>query len=282
MVVGNVTNYELLTRWMQLGSFLPWFRNHYAGYNKEFQEPYRYAAPVPSNCRKYVELRYRMLQVYYDAMYEWTQTGMPIARALFLNDPADPAVYAHLDDQFFVGRDFLVAPMLAQYETLPAPQPPIRSVYLPAGSDWYAFQDNRAPIVGAVAGGTLIGNYYADLSLVPIYVRAGAILPFRNLEQWVGQLAQNPLTVNFYPGPDRWGDAGAYRLYEDDGITTGAAARGELRLPSVQHRTRLVGGRTTRDARLERRTDAYTPAAPYAFLAFIGSIQAAGVADIGE
>src|SRR3569623_1289282 len=190
MVVGNVTNYELLTRWMQLGSFLPWFRNHYDGYNKEFQEPYRYAEPVPSNCRKYVEQRYRMLQVYYDAMYEWTQTGMPIARALFLNDPADPAVYAHLDDQIFVSRDFQVAPILAQYETLPAPQPPIRSVYLPAGSDWYAFQDNRAPIVGAVAGGTLIGNYYADLSLVPIYVRAGAILPFRHLEQWVGQLAQ--------------------------------------------------------------------------------------------
>src|SRR5258708_29690208 len=107
--VKGVCNYELLTRWMQLGSFLPWYRNHYNGYTKDFQEPYRYGDPVPTNCRKYLELRYRMLQLYYDAMYEWTQTGMPIARAVFLNDPDDTNVYSHLNDQFFVGRDFLVA-----------------------------------------------------------------------------------------------------------------------------------------------------------------------------
>ena len=88
-VIGGITNYELLTRWILLGSFLPWFRNHYDGYFKQFQEPYAYGQPVPQNCRYFIELRYRMLPLYYSLMYENTQTGMPIARALFLNDPSD-------------------------------------------------------------------------------------------------------------------------------------------------------------------------------------------------
>ncbi len=142
-VKGGITNYELFTRWMQVGSFLPWYRNHYDGYTKEFQEPFRYGEPVPTNCRTYVELRYRMLQIYYDAMYEWTQTGMPIARALFLNDPNDPGVYDHLSDQFFVGKDILVAPILFQAITASPPRDPVRDIYLPAGSDWYGFADNQ-------------------------------------------------------------------------------------------------------------------------------------------
>src|SRR5215471_11774016 len=129
-VTGGITNYELLTRWMQLGSFLPWYRNHYDGYNKQFQEPYAYGEPVPTNCRHYVELRYRMMQVYYDAMYHWTQTGIPIVRALLLNDPHDAGVYGHLDDQFFVGDDFLVAPILDPHESINPQSAPVRSVYL--------------------------------------------------------------------------------------------------------------------------------------------------------
>jgi len=154
-VEGGITNYELLTRWMQLGSFLPWYRNHYDGYNKQFQEPYAYGEPVPSNCRKYVELRYRMMQVYYDAMYQWTQTGMPIARALFLNDSNDPQVYANanVSSEFYVGADFLVAPITDPHDCLNPPTPPTRSVYLPAGSNWYQFMDNISPILGAIGGG---------------------------------------------------------------------------------------------------------------------------------
>jgi alpha-glucosidase len=270
-VIGGITNYELLTRWMQLGSFLPWFRNHYDGYNKQFQEAYAYGEPVPTNCRRYVELRYRMLQVYYDAMYQWTQTGLPIARALFLNDPHDPAVYRHIDDQFFVGQDFLVAPILDPHETNNPPSAPLRSVYLPAGSGWYAFVDNKQPLVGAVPGGTLITDYFAGLDLVPIYVRAGAILPFCELEQWVGQLAANPLTLNSYPGPDRWTDAQAYQLYQDDGLSNDAAA-GRYRLSRLYHRTLNQGSAVTRQVRVARVTDAFTPAADFYFVALLASI----------
>lgn len=253
--VKGVCNYELLTRWMQLGSFLPWYRNHYNGYTKDFQEPYRYGEPVPTHCRKYIELRYRMLQVYYDAMYEWTQTGMPIARALFLNDPGDPNVYGYLNDQFFVGRDFLVAPILFQAESLPNPIAPIRDVYLPAHSDWYAFKDNTAPLDPPVAGNTTVHNYYAGLNLVPIYVRAGAILPMRSLvEQYVGQLPQNPLDINVYPGPDA-----DYLMYQDDGITTQAAIADAYRTTRISHRAVANGT----SVRLQRLHDQYAPPEPF-------------------
>jgi alpha-glucosidase len=288
-VTGGVTNYELLTRWMQLGSFLPWYRNHYDGYNKQFQEPYAYGEPVPSNCRKFVELRYRMMQIYYDAMYEWTQTGMPIARALFLNDPADQQVYQHLNDQFFVGRDFLVAPIIDPHESINPSSSPVRSVYLPAGSDWYVFMDGTRPITGAVIGGSVINNYFAPLDTVPIYVRAGAILPFCNLEQWVGELPANPLTFNCYPGPDRWSDDQAYQLYQDDGITT-QAAQGNYRLSRVYQRTLQPGGGVTRQVRIARVHDNFAPPATFNFIAIPGSItkpravdrDGANLPDVGD
>lgn len=266
-VVGGITNYELLTRWMQLGSFLPWYRNHYDGYNKQFQEPYAYGEPVPLNCRKYVELRYRMIQIYYDAMYRWTQTGTPIARPLFWDAQTDPQAYAHSSDQLLVGDDFLVAPVITQHDTASPPSSPVRDVYLPAGSNWYAFMDNTQPIVAAIMGGSLVSNYYAPLDTVPIYVRAGAILPFSELEQWVGQFPENPLTFNCYPGPDRWSEDTAYQLYQDDGISTNSS----FRLSRVYQQTLYAEG-VTRQVRVERVEGSFTPPAKFYYVAIIGSL----------
>ncbi len=272
-VMGGITNYELLTRWMHLGAFLPWYRNHYNGYTKQFQEPWAYAEPVPTHCRKYVELRYRMLQIWYDAMFEWTQTGMPPARALFLNDSHDPQVYSHLDDQFFVGRDFLVAPILFQAESLPDPIAPLRDIYLPAGSDWYAFEDDLAPLDAPVAGGQIVADYFAGLDRVPIYVRAGAILPMRSLvEQYVGQLATNPLAIAIYPGPDS-----TYALYTDDGISN-AASSGGYRLTTITQSTTA----RTRRVRLSRSHDGYTPPEDHYTLRWLASTQPSGVTANGN
>ncbi|MFJ3483067.1 TIM-barrel domain-containing protein [Pseudomonas sp. NPDC090202] len=257
-----VTNYELLTRWMQLGSFLPWYRNHYDGYVKQFQEPYAYEEPVPSNCRKYVELRYRMMQIYYDALYQSTQTGMPIARALFLNETTDPAIYNHLNDQFFVGRDILVAPILNPHETASPPTSPTRDIYLPAGSQWYAFMDDDYPLGSVIDGGTLVTGYYAGLDQVPLYIRAGAILPMRQLEQWVGQLAVNPLTFNIYPGQDS-----SYTLYLDDGISTQYATQKAYRLTEISH-TGIDNGQ---NIRIQRVFDQYTPAEPFYYVSLLGA-----------
>jgi alpha-glucosidase len=276
-VTQGITNYELLTRWMILGSFLPWYRNHYDGYNKEFQEPWAYGEPVPSICRYFIGLRYRMLHVYYSVMYEATQTGMPIARALFLNDPQDLAVYSHLDDEFFVGRDFLVAPIVDQHETASPPSSPVRDVYLPSGSQWYAFTDNLMPLGPPIQGGTEVQNWYApfnnslSLYLIPLYVRAGAILPMRELEQYVGQLAQNPITFNIYPGADS-----SFDLYQDDGISNDFR-NGTYRMTTISHQG-IPGGQRVR---VLRRNDQYQVPETFYFVSFLGTNPPQSVALAG-
>jgi len=266
-LTGGITNYELLTRWMILGSFLPWYRNHYDGYNKQFQEPWAYGEPVPTNCRYFVGLRYRMLHLYYSAMRNASQTGMPIARALFLNEPDDLEVYNHLDDEFFVGADFLVAPIVDQHETAVPFTSPVREVYLPAGSDWYAFKDNMMPLDSPVPGGTTVTNWYAPLQttnplfLMPLYVRSGAILPMRELEQFVGQLTPNPVTFNVYPGPDQ-----STELYQDDG-TSNDFQTGKFRTTVVSHQGINQGQRV----RVSHTKNGYTPPEPFYFVSFLGT-----------
>ncbi|MEP6535215.1 MAG: TIM-barrel domain-containing protein, partial [Bryobacteraceae bacterium] len=273
----GITNYELLTRWMILGSFLPWYRNHYDGYNKQFQEPWAYGEPVPTNCRYFVGLRYRMLHVYYSAMHQATINGMPVARALFLNDPNDIEVYNHLDDQFFVGADFLVAPIIAQHETAAPPSPPVRNVYLPAGSDWYAFKDNMMPLDAPAPGGTTVTNWFAPLEssnplfLMPLYVRSGAIIPMRELEQFVGQLSPNPVTFNVYPGPDR-----STELYQDDGISNDFQT-GVFRTTVVSHQGINQGQRV----RVLRTHDNYAPPEHFYFVSFLGTNPPASVSAAG-
>jgi alpha-glucosidase len=260
-VIGGVTDPELFVRWMQAGSFLPWFRNHYLGYDKDYQEAYAYGEPITSICRRFIELRYRLLQVYYDAMYEWTQTGMPIVRALFLNDPDDPAVYQHLDDQFFVGKDILVAPVLSPAgsgETTAA-----RDVYLPAGSAWFDFCDGGAALGSPIGGRQTLRRVRAGLDQVPVYIREGAILPMRaRVEQYVGELKENPLDIHLYPGPD-----GDHLLYQDDGISTRAEKEEAFRTTRISRRA-VPGGISIR---LQRLQDRYTPPEPFFLIRLLGT-----------
>ncbi|MBD1939369.1 TIM-barrel domain-containing protein [Microcoleus sp. FACHB-68] len=257
---------ELIMRWTAVGAFLPWFRNHYMRKGrKEFQEPFMYMEwfngnpPEPQAqyrmvlpvCKYYIELRYRLLQLFYDAMFENCINGKPICRPMFLNDPSDKSLYndkiSFLDDQFFVGRDLLVAPILDEENQCRGK----RDIYLPAGSDWYCFKNNRQPLDGAVEGGTTIRDFDARLSadpnhvnfIVPIYVRAGAIIPTIEVEQYVGQRKAeglpNPITINIYPGEstnvadDEVGKKlsvqASYKMYLDDGVSRSSApSREEL------------------------------------------------------
>ena len=257
---GGVTNYQLYTRWMTLGAFLPWYRNHYDGYTKSFQEPYKYGEPVPTNCRKYIEMRYRLIQVFYDAMYQNTQTGLPIARALFVNDPNDPQVYNHANDQFFVGDDLLVAPLVDAFADA-------RDVYLPSGSQWYVYSDNTAPLLESTPGGTT-QHWHVPLDLVPVYVREGAILPHRELEQYIGELAINPITFNIYPGKDA-----IYTLYQDDQTTTANVVDKAYRVTNISHQGIKGGQRVV----IERGYDNYTPPEPFFYVSFLGTIAPSSV-----
>ena len=254
----GITNYQLFTRWMTSAAFLPWYRNHYDGYNKLFQEPYKYGEPVPTNCRKYIELRYRLIQVFYDAMFENTVNGMPIARALFLNDPLDPQVYNHLNDQFFVGENILVAPAIGAGEVV------YRDVYLPKGSNWHVFNDLTTPLAKYNAGGTT-QHWAVGLDLVPVYVRSGAIVPLRGLEQYIGELDENPITFQIY-GVNSYNPrkGGSHTLYQDDETTTAAQEEQAYRLTEINH-SHYNGNFIS----IERTYDKYTPKEKYFFVAFM-------------
>lgn len=268
----QVTNPELFTRWMTSGAFLPWYRNHYDRYTKEYQEPYMYAKngnqAVLDNCRKYIEIRYRLIQVFYDAMYENTQNGMPIARALFLNDPQDVNVYEHCDDQFFLGKNILVAPIVSEGTEH-------RNIYLPTVSDWYVFNDLTTAVSAPTRGGTT-QNWYVPLNLVPIYVREGAIIPLRELEQYIGALDINPITFQIYPGDNnkhlgRGGyPSGSYTLYQDDETTTAhEVTDGEhYRVTGISY-VKAKGGTVVS---INRKHDNFTPKEPYFFLAIMNPL----------
>ena len=213
-------NSELYLRWFQFGAFCPLFRCHGRtwklrlpwGWNTGDPGPVEVrnydgaATPDASQlhdervepiCRKYLELRYRMLPYLYGAVRECAQTGMPVMRALWLHYPGD-AVASARGDEYLWGRDILVAPVTE-------PTARTRLVYLPRGS-WYDFWTEDR-----IDGGREITRA-VDLETIPLYVRAGAILPFGPVKQYTGERSDEPLSIRVYPGSD-----GEFLLYEDDG-----------------------------------------------------------------
>lgn len=246
---------ELLIRWTAMGAFLPWFRNHYIRKGKKlFQEPYEYQnykSWAPSEvqylydavlpvCRYYIGLRYTLLQLFYDAMFENTLNGMPICRALFLTNPADMALFNDrqeaLSTEFMVRDSLLVAPILEKEIPENGGRTGKRDVYLPAGNRWYQFKNHQEPLDDAIDGGTTVCGFDATINndpghipyIVPLYVKEGAVIPVIELEQYVGEKnangEANPVTLYIYPGKE-----GSYTMYLDDGVSRSSQPKGSTR-----------------------------------------------------
>jgi len=211
---------ELYLRWFQFAAFCPLFRAHGRtwklrlpwGWNTGDPGPVEvrnydgaatpdaselHNAAVEPICRKYLELRYRMLPYLYSAVRECTATGVPIMRALWLHYPRDAKAVA-CGDQYLWGRDVLVAPVVEQGAKS-------RRVYLPQGA-WQDFWTGERHEGGREITRTV------DLETTPLYVRAGAILPLGPVKQYTAEKVDEPDTIAIYPGAD-----GSFLLYEDDG-----------------------------------------------------------------
>ena len=207
---------ELHVRWFQFGAFNPLFRAH--GRNWHLKLPWGWdggdggpfesgnwrAAPeelknpaVEQICRQYLELRSRLMPYLYTAVREMHDTGVPIIRALWLHHPDDPRAVER-GDEYLWGRDMLVAPVVEKGATT-------RSLYLPRGT-WFDFWDDQR-----VEGGRDIDRA-VDLSITPLYVRAGTVLPMGPVRQYTNEPTTTPTTLVVYPGAD-----GTSSLYEDDG-----------------------------------------------------------------
>lgn len=211
---------ELYLRWFQFGAFCPLFRCH--GRNWKLRLPWGWNAGEPGPieirnyegaavpdasqlhntqvepiCRKYLELRYRMLPYIYSVVRECATTGMPIMRALWLHYPDDPIATGR-SDEYLWGRELLVAPVVEQGATT-------RQVYLPRGA-WFDFWTSER-----VEGGREITRP-VDLETIPLYVRAGTILPLGPVKQHAYEHSSEPLSILIYPGADA-----SFLFYEDDG-----------------------------------------------------------------
>jgi len=203
---GDCTG-ELLARWTQLGSLTPFFRNH-AAMGTADQEPWAFGPEIEAICRRAIELRYELLPAIYTAFWESAQSGAPIMRPLVLAHQSDPRV-ADLDDQFKLGSDLLVAPVLE-------PGVSGRSVYLPSGA-WYDFWR------GARLAGERDLWVAAPLDVIPLFVKAGTVLPMQPVQQHTGEPPAETITLRVYPG------IGESLWYEDDGATL-AYQQGQFRL----------------------------------------------------
>lgn len=221
-------NGELLVRSYQVSFLAPFCRNHKVidGYD---QEPWRFGKYYEDIIRKYLKLRYELLPFLYTTLEEAHRTGVPLFRPLLLNYQDDANTY-NIDDQFMVGEDLLVAPIMK-------PDVTRRLVYLPPG-DWYDYWTNKK-----YAGGSMI-TVDAPLDTVPLFVRAGAMIPTVPPRNYVGERPDDPITFNIYPD-DKGLASGS--LYEDDGNSP-AYKRGVFRRTKVSARPDGAGFLVSIDA----------------------------------
>lgn len=257
---------ELYVRWFQFSAFCPLFRSHGrtwklrlpwgwdTGSYGPIEGPESSLPPladlhnpaVEPVCRKYLDLRYRLLPYLYAAVREAHDTGLPIMRALWLHYPDDPRAVER-NDEYLWGPSLLVAPVTEAGART-------RKLYLPRGT-WYDFWTEEM-----IEGGREIVRP-VDLVTMPIYARAGAIVPMGPVKQYTTEEATSPISLVVYPGTN-----GDTYLYEDDGITfnflKGDFARTQLSWTDQKRRLTLSlagawsGYRSTKrfEARLAKQT----------------------------
>ncbi len=219
---GTATN-DLLTKWIEVGTFEPIDRDHTEKGTGD-QEPWVGGVDAENIRRRFIEERYRLLPYLYTVAEESATTGMPMMRSLFLDYPeaardkhpidTDPGV----DAEFLLGHDLLIAPS-------PYPETPDAYTVEFPSADWYDFwtgirvpaaapdphPDPNAPVSAANLV-SLTAQVQPTVDSLPVYVRAGAIVPMQPLVQSTDETPEGPLTLRVYTGEDCHGT-----LYTDDG-----------------------------------------------------------------
>jgi alpha-D-xyloside xylohydrolase len=191
---------ELNTRWFQFGAFSPLFRSHGENIRREIFELSPEGSPTYRSMAWYDRLRYRLMPYIYTLGADTYFKDGTIMRGLVMDFPADKRAW-NVSDEYLFGRAFLAAPVTAFKARN-------RRVYLPAGTSWYDFYSGRS----LPGGQTVIAA--APYERMPLFVRAGSIVPTGPAIQFTGNTSRSPLTLNVYTGAD-----GSFSVYEDDGVS---------------------------------------------------------------
>jgi len=222
---------ELFTRWQQFAAFTPMMRSHGEFTPREIYQFGERGTWAFDSQEKYIHLRYRLLPYLYSNMWGVTSRAGTLMRALPMDFPQDLKV-TDLGSEYMFGPAFLVRPVTeAQYVNRPDKNQPVPAnftqtksteVYLPAGTSWVDFWTGRRQ-----AGGQTVQRE-TPIDVMPLYVRAGSVLPLGPKQQYTGEKDGAPLEIRVYPGAD-----GSFTLYEDENdnynYEKGAYATTELR-----------------------------------------------------
>lgn len=219
----------LYARWFAAGTFFPFMWSH----GQDAHEPYSHGPAVEKAAREFLNLRYRLVPYLYSLHELAHRTGLPVLRTFALQESEDASA-PRVDDQFFVGDNLMVAPIFDDEGN--------RRVYLPKGL-WYDFFDE----LPATEGGHEVERKSIPLNRIPVYVRAGAVIPLGPAMQYTAEKPVDPLSVYVFSfANEELGTAARtseFALYEDDGISnaykTGAFERTYLRLQQTQSSVRF-------------------------------------------
>jgi alpha-D-xyloside xylohydrolase len=191
---------EMNTRWFQFGAFVPLFRVHGEFPNREMWFFGGETSLAYQTMLKFDRLRYRLLPYFYSLAGAVTQDAGTMMRPLVMDFRAD-AKAREIGDQYMFGPAFLVNPVTT-YKARS------RSVYLPQAAGWYDFW------TGIMQTGGQTIEAPAPYDSMPLYIRAGSIIPFGPELQYTSEKSPDPITLYVYSGAD-----GAFTLYEDEGIS---------------------------------------------------------------
>ncbi|MGI4751672.1 MAG: TIM-barrel domain-containing protein, partial [Janthinobacterium lividum] len=185
-------------RWIQIGAFCPYFRNHTA-VNTKSSEPWTFGEEVTEISRNYISLRYKLLPYLYSTFYEATQNGHPVNRSLAIDYTFDPKIYdTQYQNQYLFGSAFLVAPFESTKE--------FGKVYFPKGKWYDLYSDN-------IQNGNQEKIIQLSLQKLPVYVKESSIIPMQSLVQTTAEKPTDTLVVHVYKGEVN----NHFVYYEDDG-----------------------------------------------------------------
>ena len=204
---------ELYVRWIQFGAFTPMMRSHGTDAPREIYQFGERGTRQFDAIEKAIRLRYSLLPYLYSTSSQVSQQAGSIMRPLMMDFAADKNTH-NLTDEFLFGKNILVAPVVTPMYvssqdgkgTEDYSQPKSRTVYLPLGSSWVDFYTGKS-----YAGGQTIERQ-APIDLIPLYLKAGSILPIGPDVEYAQQKKWDNLEIRIYPGTD-----GQFTLYEDEG-----------------------------------------------------------------
>lgn len=207
--VSDLSYRELYVRWNQFGAFTPMMRSHGTCSPREIYQFGAKGTWAFDAIKKYIDLRYKMLPYIYSTAWQVSRYGDTFMRALFMDFPQDTIVH-DLNNQYLFGRSLLVVPVtrpmyVGKDKTVNLKNIQTTDVYLPSGINWFDFWTGEQ-----LLGGQKIAKE-TPIDIMPIYVKAGSILPLGPEVQYAEEKSWDSLEIRVYPGAD-----GNFVLYEDE------------------------------------------------------------------